>query len=49
MKKEEIKKSNVHVIVQTKGGAGKTTFSSILATLLYLENEIKKIKKGKNE
>ncbi|MCT7618157.1 hypothetical protein N5U05_10450 [Aliarcobacter butzleri] len=41
MKKEN--KSNVHVVVQTKGGVGKTTFSSVLSTLLYLENKEKKI------
>ena len=41
MKKEN--KSNVHVIVQTKGGVGKTTVSGIVATLLYLQNENQKI------
>ena len=41
MKKEN--KSNVHVIVQTKGGVGKTTFSSVLSTLLYLQNKENKI------
>ena len=41
MKKEN--KSNVHVIVQTKGGVGKTTVSGIVATLLYLQNQNKKI------
>uniref|UniRef100_UPI00396B1FC9 nucleotide-binding protein n=2 Tax=Aliarcobacter TaxID=2321111 RepID=UPI00396B1FC9 len=41
MKKEN--KSNIHIVVQTKGGAGKTTFSSILSTLLYLENKENKI------
>ena len=30
--------SNVHVVVNTKGGCGKSTCSSILATLLYLNN-----------
>lgn len=40
MKKEN--KSNVHVIVQTKGGVGKTTVSGIVATLLYLQNQNKK-------
>ncbi|MFX4219122.1 hypothetical protein ACOL3B_09525 [Aliarcobacter butzleri] len=37
MKKEN--KSNVHVIVQTKGGVGKTTVSGIVAALLYLQNK----------
>ena len=41
MKKEN--KSNVHVIVQTKCGVGKTTVSGIVATLLYLQNQDKKI------
>ncbi|WP_418178809.1 hypothetical protein ACNSOO_07195 [Aliarcobacter lanthieri] len=41
IKKEN--KSNVHVIVQTKGGVGKTTVSGIVATLLYLQNENQKI------
>ncbi len=41
MKKEN--KSNIHVIVQTKGGVGKTTVSGIVATLLYLQNQDKKI------
>lgn len=41
MKKEN--KSNIHIVVQTKGGAGKTTFSSILSTLLYLQNKENKI------
>ncbi|WWW10834.1 hypothetical protein V7P26_07375 [Arcobacter cryaerophilus gv. pseudocryaerophilus] len=36
-------KSNIHVIVQTKGGVGKTTVSGIVATLLYLQNQNKKI------
>ena len=36
-------KSNIHVIVQTKGGVGKTTVSGIVATLLYLQNENQKI------
>ena len=36
-------KSNIHVIVQTKGGVGKTTVSGIVATLLYLQNQDKKI------
>jgi septum formation inhibitor-activating ATPase MinD len=40
MKKEN--KSNIHVIVQTKGGVGKTTVSGIVATLLYLQNQNKK-------
>ena len=41
MKKEN--KSNIHVTVQTKGGVGKTTVSGIVATLLYLQNQDKKI------
>ena len=40
MKKE---KSNIHIIPQTKGGVGKTTKSSIVATLLYLKNQNQKI------
>ena len=43
MKKEEIKKSNIYVIPQTKGGVGKTTISGIIATLLYLQNQNQKI------
>ncbi|WP_151947683.1 P-loop NTPase family protein [Aliarcobacter butzleri] len=39
MKKEEIIKSNIHVIPQTKGGVGKTTVSGIVAALLYLQNK----------
>ena len=39
MKKEnKSNSSNVHVVVNTKGGCGKSTCSSILATLLYLNN-----------
>ncbi|WP_323587744.1 nucleotide-binding protein [Aliarcobacter butzleri] len=41
MKKEN--KSNIHIVVQTKGGSGKTTFSSVLSTLLYLQNKENKI------
>lgn len=41
MKKEEIIKSNIYVIPQTKGGVGKTTISGIVATLLYLQNQNK--------
>ncbi|WP_066356349.1 MULTISPECIES: hypothetical protein [Aliarcobacter] len=41
-------KSNVHVIVQTKGGVGKTTVSGIVATLLYLQNQDKKNKQLEN-
>ena len=41
MKKEN--KSNIHVTGQTKGGVGKTTVSGIVATLLYLQNQDKKI------
>lgn len=41
--KKENKSKNIHIIVSTKGGCGKTTFSSILSTLLYLENKEKKI------
>lgn len=43
MKKEEMKKSNICVIPQTKGGVGKTTISGIVATLLYLQNQNQKI------
>ncbi|MFX4284863.1 hypothetical protein ACOL3A_09915 [Aliarcobacter butzleri] len=43
MKKEEIIKSNIYVIPQTKGGVGKTTISGIVATLLYLQNQNQKI------
>ena len=43
MKKEEIKKSNIYVIPQTKGGVGKTTISGIVATLLYFQNQNQKI------
>lgn len=43
MKKEEIKKSNIYVIPQTKGGVGKTTISGIVATLLYLQNQKEEI------
>ena len=44
MKKEnKSNSSNVHVVVNTKGGCGKSTCSSILATLLYLNNPNKKI------
>ena len=43
MKKEEIKKSNIYVIPQTKGGVGKTTISGVDATLLYLKNPNQKI------
>lgn len=43
MKKEEIKKSTVNIIPQTKGGVGKTTISGIVATLLYLQNQNQKI------
>lgn len=43
MKKEEIKKSNIYIIPQTKGGVGKTTISGIIATLLYLLNHNQKI------
>lgn len=43
MKKEEIKKSNIYVIPQTKGGVGKTTISGIVAALLYLQNQNQKI------
>lgn len=43
MKEKNKSNLNIHVVVQTKGGVGKTTFSSILSTLLYLENEEKKI------
>lgn len=43
MKKEEMKKSNIFVIPQTKGGVGKTTISGIVATLLYLQNQNQKI------
>ena len=43
MKKEnKSNSSNVHVVVNTKGGCGKSTCSSILATLLYLNNPNKK-------
>ncbi|MFW2441707.1 hypothetical protein ACN4FT_02805 [Aliarcobacter butzleri] len=41
MKKEN--KSNIHVIPQTKGGVGKTTTSSVAATVIYLKNKDKKI------
>ncbi len=41
--KKENKSNNICICVQTKGGSGKTTFSSILSTLLYLENKEKKI------
>lgn len=41
MKKEN--KSNIHVTGQTKGGVGKSTVSGIVATLLYLLNQDKKI------
>lgn len=43
MKKEEMKKSNIFVVPQTKGGVGKTTISGIVATLLYLQNQNQKI------
>ncbi|WP_152057606.1 P-loop NTPase family protein [Aliarcobacter butzleri] len=43
MKKEEIIKSNIYVIPQTKGGVGKTIVSGIVATLLYLQNQNKSI------
>ncbi len=44
MKKEnKSNSSNVHVVVNTKGGVGKTTVSGIVATLLYLQNQDKKI------
>lgn len=43
MKKEEIKKSNIIVVPQTKGGVGKTTISTILATLIYQQNQNQKI------
>ncbi|MFX4277337.1 hypothetical protein ACOL3G_05545 [Aliarcobacter butzleri] len=43
MKKEEIIKSNIYVIPQTKGGVGKSTVSGIVATLLYLQNQNQKI------
>ncbi|MCT7602303.1 hypothetical protein [Aliarcobacter butzleri] len=43
MKKEEIIKSNIYVIPQTKGGVGKSTVSGIVATLLYLQNQNKSI------
>ncbi|MEV9525736.1 hypothetical protein [Aliarcobacter butzleri] len=43
MKKEEIIKSNIYVIPQTKGGVGKTTISGVIATLLYLQNQNQKI------
>ena len=43
MKKEEIKKLNIFIIPQTKGGVGKTTISGIVATLLYLQNQNQKI------
>lgn len=39
MKREEIKKSTINIIPQTKGGVGKTTISGIIATLLYLKNQ----------
>lgn len=41
MKKEN--KLNIHVTGQTKGGVGKSTVSGIVATLLYLQNQDKKI------
>lgn len=41
MKKEN--KSNIHVIPQLKGGVGKTTISSAVATVIYLKNQDKKI------
>lgn len=43
MKKEEIKKSNIFIVPQTKGGVGKTTISGIIATLVYLQNQNQKI------
>ena len=43
MKKEEIKKSNIHVIPQHKGGVGKSTCSLCLATLLSVNHPTKKI------
>ncbi|MCT7471194.1 hypothetical protein N5T90_09925 [Aliarcobacter cryaerophilus] len=41
MKKEN--KSNIHVTGQTKGGVGKSTVSGVVATMLYLQNQDKKI------
>ena len=43
MKKEEIKKSNIIVVPQTKGGVGKTTISMTLATLIHQQNQNQKI------
>ncbi|MFY9085563.1 hypothetical protein [Aliarcobacter cryaerophilus] len=42
-KENKSNSSNVHIICMTKGGVGKTTFSSVLSTLLYLNNPEKKI------
>jgi hypothetical protein len=38
MKKEEIKSSSIYIIPQTKGGVGKTTISTTVATSLYIKN-----------
>lgn len=43
MKKEEINKSNIYVIPQTKGGVGKTTTSTTVATSLYVKNPKQRI------
>lgn len=43
MKKEEIKKSNIYIVPQTKGGVGKTTISTTVATSLYIKNPKQKI------
>ena len=41
MKKENL--TNVHIVCMTKGGVGKSTFTSPLSTMLYLNNPEKKI------
>lgn len=38
MKKENKSNSNVHIVLGTKGGGGKTTFSEIQSASLYLNN-----------
>ena len=38
-----MKKENIYVIPQLKGGVGKTTISSAVATVIYLKNQDKKI------
>ena len=44
MKKEnKSNSSNVHISCMSKGGVGKTTFTSPLSTLLYLNNPEKQI------